>query len=82
MNINGFNRLESNTVIFRDEENNAFTVANALSMIDLFLTFMRATFNTNTEPFSTAVKVAKHAGEILSNKPTINIITKKMLKYL
>ena len=57
------------TVLFRDENGATLTVRNALNIIDSFLGYLTITFGTNTEPFSTAVKVAKCMDNILNNKP-------------
>lgn len=63
-------KFDENTLLPIDNAGNNITVAQFLSGIDSFLTFITATFDVSTEPFSTAIKVIKCVERILHNQPT------------
>lgn len=63
-------KFDEDTLLPIDNAGNNITVAQALSVIDSFLTFITATFDVSTEPFSTAIKVIKCVERILHNQPT------------
>lgn len=61
------------TVLFKDDSDNQLTVAMALKTIDSFLAYLTVAFNVDTEPYSTAVKVANAMINTLNNRPTKKI---------
>lgn len=61
------------TILFKDDNGNQLTVAMALKMIDSFLSYLTIAFNADTEPYSTAVKVANAMINTLNNRPTKKI---------
>ncbi len=63
------NKFYKDTILTLNEKGNSITVADVLSGIDTFLTFVTAKFDVSTEPFSTAIKVTKCAERILHNQP-------------
>ncbi len=75
------NKFSNDTILAFNEKGNSITVASALSGIDTFLTFITATFDVSTEPFSTAIKVTKCVERILHNQ-SIEKISPKDLEFL
>jgi hypothetical protein len=65
-------RFDADTILLGDNAGNNITVAQVLSLIDSFLTFVTATFDVSTEPFSTAIKVVKCVERVLHNQPAEN----------
>lgn len=61
------------TILFTADNDNQLTVAMALKMIDSFLSYLTVAFNVNTEPYSTAVKVANAMINVLNNRPAKKI---------
>ncbi len=63
-------KFDENTLLPVNNVGNSITVAQALSIIDSFLTFIIENFDVSTEPFSTAIKVIKCVERVLHNQPT------------
>lgn len=76
------NTFNDDTILIEDKQGVKITVASVLSAIDSFLTFITATFDITTEPFSTAIKVVKCVERILHNQPAEKINPKDVELFI